>query len=191
MVVADRNNYLKVDLKRKVFAKGKGQRFKRFKKTPKFIRDNVENQVAKQKEKDVFDFSDSDDDRANELGMGLDITDLQLLVDEKEVIALTQDSVRPFFTSEANYDPSKLSEALVDLKYSSFRPNQEETIKRILFGRSTLFISPTGSGKSLCYQLPALLYWRYKSYITIVVSPLISLMEDQINNILKILKITI
>lgn len=177
-------------LKRKCFSKGKGQaakRFKRYKKTPNYVKNNVENQVAREKEKSVFDFTDSEDERANELGMGLDISDLNLLSDEaldkeKAMIALTQDSVRPFFASEAEYDQGKLIEALSDLKYSNFRPNQEETIKRILFGRSTLFISPTGSGKSLCYQLPALLYWRYKKYMTIVVSPLISLMEDQLLN---------
>lgn len=180
----------RVVMKRKCFAKGKGQaakRFKRYKKTPKYIKDNVENQVAREKEKSVYDFTDSEEERANDLGMGLDISDLTMMLDEsiekdKKVVAITQDNVRPFFASESEFDPSVLSGALMDLKYTSFRPNQEEAIKRILFGRSTLFISPTGSGKSLCYQLPALLYARYKNYMTIVVSPLISLMEDQMLN---------
>lgn len=188
----------RVSMKRKCYTKGKGQaakRFKRYKKTPAYIKNNVENQVAREKEKakNVFDFTDSEDERANELGMGLDIADLAILSEEvvdkeKEMIALTQDTVRPFFASQADYDQGKLTEALVDLKYSNFRPNQEEAIKRILFGRSTLFISPTGSGKSLCYQLAALLYWRYKKYMTIVVSPLISLMEDQMLNFPSSLK---
>ena len=99
-----------------------------------------------------------------------------------------QDTVGPLFKDESDYDDQKLNDALKELKYSEFRPNQKETIKRILMGRSTLFISPTGSGKSLCYQMPALLYWRYRRYITIVVSPLISLMEDQIRNIPSSLK---
>uniref|UniRef100_A0A6G1SNA2 DNA 3'-5' helicase n=1 Tax=Aceria tosichella TaxID=561515 RepID=A0A6G1SNA2_9ACAR len=183
-----KENCRRISLKRKVFHKGGGgNKFKRFKRTPKCIRDNIENQVAREKAKDIYEFSDSEDDRADELGMGLEITDLPFLNDnpedrQKELIALTQDSVRPFFAKESDYDESKLMEALAELKYTSFRPNQQETIKRILFGRSTLFISPTGSGKSLCYQLPALIYARYRKYITIVVSPLISLMEDQMAN---------
>lgn len=190
-----RENNRKINLKRKTFSKGKNNRpnYKRFKRTPKYIKDNVENQVARQKEKDIYEFSASgEEDEADALGMGLDITDL-ILDDEysekqKGIIALTQNSVRPLFKDESSYDENKLNEALTDLRYTSFRPNQKETIKRILFGRSTLFISPTGSGKSLCYQLPALLYWRYSKFITIVVSPLISLMEDQMSNFPKALR---
>jgi len=57
----------------------------------------------------------------------------------------------------------------------AFRPGQEEVVRSILDGRDTLAVMPTGSGKSLCYQLPGL----FLRGTTLVVSPLISLMKDQ------------
>jgi ATP-dependent DNA helicase RecQ len=61
--------------------------------------------------------------------------------------------------------------------FDSFRPGQERVIDALLAGRSALAVFPTGAGKSLCYQLPAMLL----DGLTIVVSPLIALMKDQID----------
>lgn len=73
-----------------------------------------------------------------------------------------------------------MSEALSVLQstfgYQSFRPGQEEIVTRLLNGEHVLAVMPTGAGKSLCFQVPALV----RGGLTLVVSPLVALMEDQV-----------
>ncbi|MCH7531009.1 MAG: DEAD/DEAH box helicase [Gemmatimonadetes bacterium] len=60
--------------------------------------------------------------------------------------------------------------------YPAFRPGQEELVRAVLAGRDALGILPTGGGKSVCYQIPALALGG----LTLVITPLVSLMEDQV-----------
>ncbi|XP_032591612.1 ATP-dependent DNA helicase Q4 [Drosophila grimshawi] len=77
----------------------------------------------------------------------------------------------------------EVTEALHMFGHSSFRKGQDRAVMRILSGMSTLVTLSTGSGKSLCYQLPAYLYNRRQGAITLVISPLVSLMEDQVTGV--------
>ncbi len=76
----------------------------------------------------------------------------------------------------------QLDARLIELfGFESFRPGQREVIERVLQGRHTLAVLPTGSGKSLCYQLTA----QMLPGVTLVVSPLIALMQDQIEALMR------
>uniref|UniRef100_A0A182X6X8 DNA 3'-5' helicase n=1 Tax=Anopheles quadriannulatus TaxID=34691 RepID=A0A182X6X8_ANOQN len=77
--------------------------------------------------------------------------------------------------------PPEVFEALRMFGHQSFRHGQERAVMRVLCGLSTLVTLSTGAGKSLCYQLPAYLYRKNRSCITLVISPLVSLMEDQVH----------
>jgi len=77
-----------------------------------------------------------------------------------------------------------VQKALELFGYKEFRSGQKEAITRVLLGQTTMVVLSTGTGKSLCYLLPAYIYAKkYPGVLTICVSPLVSLMEDQVRGI--------
>ncbi len=86
-------------------------------------------------------------------------------------------------------EPPK-SAALEDLLkryfgYSSFRSSQAEIIKHVQSGRHAMVVMPTGMGKSLCYQIPALARNPSEGDLTLVLSPLVALMHDQVESLVS------
>src|SRR5580704_6064084 len=75
-----------------------------------------------------------------------------------------------------------LSSALARFGHSELRPGQAEVIADVLAGRPVIAVMPTGAGKSLCYQLPAIVLGE-RGGVTLVVSPLIALMKDQVDSL--------
>ncbi|XP_013146855.1 PREDICTED: ATP-dependent DNA helicase Q4 [Papilio polytes] len=106
---------------------------------------------------------------------------------EETPISKSNNSIHPIFTEESTAT-EELYNSLQMFGHQSFRPGQEHAIMRILCGKSTLLILSTGSGKSLCYQLPAYIYSQHYKCITLVISPLVSLMEDQVLSMPDFLK---
>jgi ATP-dependent DNA helicase RecQ len=77
--------------------------------------------------------------------------------------------------------PTPLSILTQFWHHNSFRPLQEEIIQSVLNGKDTLAIMPTGGGKSICFQVPALM----REGLCLVISPLIALMQDQVDNLIQ------
>lgn len=85
------------------------------------------------------------------------------------------DTLLPITPEGFTYQPY-----LKEFGIDCFRPPQEEAVQAIISGKNPLILMPTGGGKSLCYQLPALMYYRQQWGLTVCISPLQALMEDQV-----------
>ncbi|XP_014368936.2 ATP-dependent DNA helicase Q4 [Papilio machaon] len=106
---------------------------------------------------------------------------------EEKPVSESNNNIHPIVSDES-MATEELYKSLQMFGHQSFRPGQEQAIMRILCGKSTLLILSTGSGKSLCYQLPAYIYSQHYKCITLVISPLVSLMEDQVLSMPDFLK---
>ncbi len=85
-------------------------------------------------------------------------------------------------TARESGDGQVLHRALALFGHTSLRPGQAEVIADIFSGRPVIAVMPTGAGKSLCYQLPAVVLGE-RGGVTLVVSPLIALMKDQVDTL--------
>lgn len=114
----------------------------------------------------------------------LDFLEKAGLLEDKEPEESVSGAIYPLNGDGTVRDtPAEVFDALKLFGHTKFRPGQENAVMRILSGLSTLVTLSTGSGKSLCYQLPAYLFSKKKRCITLVISPLVSLMEDQVHGV--------
>ncbi|VVA92797.1 unnamed protein product [Arabis nemorensis] len=110
--------------------------------------------------------------------------DLQKLREEEDngFVSLVEDAILEVKNEVSDESLTKLLNLVYG--YDSFRDGQLQAIKMVLGGTSTMLVLPTGAGKSLCYQIPAMIL----PGITLVVSPLVSLMIDQLKHLPSVIK---
>ena len=109
---------------------------------------------------------------------GADVSLFDDLRGRADIFAVAGGRIAPVSRTESKHDRTRPARRLLKtvFGFDDFRPGQQEIVEAVLSGDPVLAVMPTGSGKSLCYQLPALL----GEGLTLVISPLIALMRDQV-----------
>ena len=188
------DNFVKLNMKQKTFVKGnskfalnrkkfKHKQFQRFKS-------RKENSYMANMSKNGNRSSWKTSSEAPKSFEAVSLPDVMSYVKEavlnivpKFVNDATQSCIRSEkFTLDDDEFLEMLPGALKIFKIQNLQKWQLDCIKQIVRGKSSLVVKPTGSGKSLCYQLPALMLFKKFKTLTLVVSPLISLMDDQVKN---------
>lgn len=105
------------------------------------------------------------------------VTEITAQQKSRQVNELIEEAVLAARNDRSDEDLGRLLNVMYG--YDSFRDGQLEAIKMVLEGKSTMLVLPTGAGKSLCYQIPAVIL----PGITLVVSPLVALMIDQLKQL--------
>ncbi|CAF0923860.1 unnamed protein product, partial [Didymodactylos carnosus] len=187
--VDQNSNFQRLNMKKKRFSRAKQHQFSKFKRNA--FRRRMRNVcfVCKQ---DGHWANDCPHQAArtnmmNNENPSTNNTGQKAIIDELDDPCIIDAGHRPKFVSsywsiDEKADQRLLDETLKLFGHDNFRPQQLEAIVNILRGQSTIVVLPTGFGKTLIYQLPAYLYAKRSNSITLVISPLVSLMEDQLIN---------
>ena len=139
--------------------------------------DEAPKEGVSNEEEDVMDIDSKDDEWLLEAAkqFNCDDTDTEAVQEKYKVPPL-------------NVDTEDIRRTLAKFGHQEFRSGQEEAVQRIVAGKSCLALLATGTGKSLIYQLASFLYKERSPCITLVVSPLVSLMEDQVQGLPPFIK---
>nr|CAG4712747.1 unnamed protein product [Naegleria fowleri] len=173
-VIKSEPNYVKLNLRRKTFKsrrrfKGSGKKYggALSKKDLELLKEQDDTTIENDENNELIEDDSEQDGDMND-------------------ITPAESSLSLGYSVEEILNSQQVAESILKeyFLHDSFRLGQYETISRILRKESALLISVTGSGKSTCYQYPALCLTYNKKEFVVVVSPLISLMEDQMQNLI-------
>ena len=186
--VAKAGNFVKLNMKKKNFARRNGQfsiNRKRFKhkqyQRAKSWRENFERSKLEKTEKNDFDDDDDTGDVAVSYKKPEIFRDFELHLNRQREFAgsVTNNIENSPIVMTRTEVLSFVPEALRVFKIKAFLQWQLDCMVQTLMGNSSIIVKPTGSGKSICYLLPAWILYKNFGCVTLIISPLISLMDDQ------------